>query len=242
MRKFFCMVFVLISLVSSTAYADEILFRDIPWRSNVQTVLGELGLWDIDEYPDRAGKDRISVYPAIIGELGYLILEDAEGYDNSGFEAGNTFPLELIVAEHEVPYIELQFMYGLDENGDVLYNKENAEFISAKYDIRTEDYPTSYADLQDKLIWLYGEPVINVSEQHSVNRSLHEKYTVWSGENNTSVILYVKYYTDDTNIYQFDLTIEYGLVDISDELTYREKYNEQVERNEKYTDKNTEGL
>lgn len=245
MKKLFCLMLVFLSL-TSIAYADEIMFRDIPWGANVSEVLSSLGLVNADEVDKNSDVDKyrlVCVYESDIEEFGSQQLCEFSSFENCGYTCSPLMAFNMTVAEHKVSWLKLQFLFGITD-GNVSREQSDSEFYSAKYQFSPDDYVTAYEDLLDKLIWLYGEPIVEetVDNDSYLTNHRHERYARWDGENDTSALLYVKYYTDDTNKSRHELSIEYAKTDVSEKVEFIEHYFEQEERNSKYNSDNTDGL
>lgn len=245
MKKFFCLVIVLFSL-SSIACAEEITFRGIPWGANVSEVLSSLELVNADEVDRNSGVDKyklVCVYESDIEEFGSQRLIEFSSFEDCGYTCSPLMAFNMMVAEYKVSWLELQFLFGIADE-KVSREQSDSEFYSAKYKFRPDDYVTAYEDLLDKLIWLYGEPIVEetVNNDSYLTKHRHERYARWNGENDTSVLLYVLYYTDDTNKSRYELSIEYAKTDVLERAEFIEHYFEQEERNTKYNSSNTDGL
>ncbi len=245
MKKFTGLVLALIMLCS-TASAEEILFRGIPWGTNVLDVLSSLELIDADGVDKNSGVDvhkLVHVYESDVEEFGSQRLIGYSSFEDCGYICTPVIASDMVVAEYKVAWLELQFLFGITDE-KVSCKKSDSEFYSGKYEFRPDDYVSAYEDLVGKLTWLYGEPVVEetVENDSYFTKHRHEKYARWDGANDTSVLLYVKYYTDDTNKYQYELSIEYAKTDIEDRIAFIEQFFAQKERDIKYNDVNTEGL
>ncbi len=239
------LIYVLgILMICGSANAEEILFRDIPWLSSIDEVFSEIGIFDAEttERTKENHKLLFSTWDNRIDGFGELVLDEWKTYDDAGFCYRPVMgcPIEE-VAGHPLTYLELQFMYGIED--DIVYtDKEHARFISAKYTFRPKDYQEAYDDLYDKLIWLYGKPLNEESDNFGWDDKGREYYAVWQGANGASILLYVKYRTDDKSMANCDLTIEYAKTDVAEQLDYLQEYWETRQRNEKYNSDNTSGL
>ena len=252
MKKFTCLLVILALMMSSTALADEILFRDIPWGSNTETVLTSMGLIDTDVYRALPESERVH---KIDSHLLYAPWSHIEPFGSgriteyNQYEGGYKYspmmglPGDITVGEYELENLELQFMYGVNE-GVVSTAKEDAEFISGKYYIRIEadkygvGYDKAYKDLLDKLTWLYGKPSNNEENpKYGYWIDGGYRYSIWFGDNNTGVILY-----HSSDQYDTEISIEYGRTDIEGDLVYIQEYLDENKRDEKYNDSNTDGL
>lgn len=245
MKKMIALI-VMILVMASMASAQEIRFRNIEWTTDVITVLEQLDLIDVNKAKNEEKSDMyklVQVHEANINEFGSERMIEYSCFDNSGYVCMPVLGSKLVVAEHEVKWLELQFVYGMID-GKVSREQSDSQLYTAKYEFKPDDYLIAYEDLLDKLIWLYGEPVIKetINNESFLTKHRHEKYAKWEGENGTALLLYVKYYTDDTNKFQYELSIEYGKTDVSMQAEIIEQYMEQEERNEKYTAEDMYGL
>lgn len=226
------------------ANAEEILFRDMPWLSSIDEVFSELGISDA-ETTDKTAENWKWLFDSWGNEIngfGTFVFDDWEIYDDAGFcfHPYMICPFE-DVAGYKLTYMELQFMYGI-ENGEVFRDKEHACFISGKYTLRPDDYESAYDDLCDKLVWLYGKPLREESEKFGWDSKGRKHYSLWEGDNGTSLLLYVKYRIDDNTLSSCELTIEYAKTDAVEQLEYLQEYYEARQRDEKYNSDNTNGL
>lgn len=192
MRKFACLLVVLVLVASSTALADEILFRDIPWGSNIDDVenhIGSIGYHTSEDesylpYWSKYDGDPFGLalgsahYP--VGWLSYYML-----WDDSFLIAG--YPLSTM---------SVWMTYGLDGD-NVLRNREDSRLYMAAYTFSVLDIETTYDDLVIKLTTLYGhgeETIENGGGYYADSEKVGEYTTiertiVWIGDENTSVRL-----------------------------------------------------
>ncbi|MBQ8971904.1 MAG: hypothetical protein IJ074_02335 [Clostridia bacterium] len=237
-------VIIFLSILRVSANAEEILFRDLPWLSSIDEVFSELGIFDA-ETTEKTAENWEWLFDSRnnqINGFGTYVFDDWGTYDDAGFcfRPYMTCPFE-DVAGYNLTYVELQFMYGV-ENDKVFRDKEHAQFISGKYTLRPDDYQSAYDDLRDKLIWLYGNPLREESEKFGWDNKGRKYYSLWEGDNGASLLLYVKYRTDDSSLRSCDLTIEYAKTDAVGQLEYLQEYYEARQRDEKYNSDNTSGL
>lgn len=245
MRKILTFLLMFLT-ISSVACAEEITFRGIPWGLNISDTLSKLDLYDTEKIEENSNIDVhkiVCVYESHLEEFGSQRLIEYSSFENCGYKCTPRVSTDIVVAGYDVKWLELQFLYGI-EDGEVSCDQRNAELYSGKYEFRPDDYVAAYEDLLNKMIWLYGEPVVNetVNNDSYLTKHRHERYARWNGDNDTAVLLYVKYYTDDTNIYRYELSIEYAKTDVLDKVDFIERYFEQEARNEKYNAENTDGL
>lgn len=225
---------ILCSLLFSTAFADEITFRGIPWGSSMSRVeekLSDKQLSVRDEAGMRRWENIQSVY-------------DPNYFDEypSGWSGDSWAKTD--VAGYDA-YIKVYCAYDLKADGSVDRNKENSEFYAAKYDFSVMDYDTAYNALKSKLTSLYGtgkETVENYKPFYAFDGKsgyYHQeaKCTVWNGDNNTAVKLYC--ITEDLDIEILSsktLSICYGKTDKDEDLDklqkaiYQEKLGEEYKR------------
>lgn len=259
MKKLICLLFVLLT-VTLPALADEIRFRGIPWGSNVQTVISALG-WDEElarrnELIEQAGNtiqtDDPLVYYLLsnrVREVGYSVFDNKIENENCGYTYNNFYSLkdEMIVAEHSVDTITLEFLYGV-EDGNVLEDQTSSEFVKGTYKFMGDDIGI-YEDILDKLIWIYGEP-IDFSEtiEDYPSSKIKEVVATWEGENDTVLLLTLMArgeYSAETYEYIYsisNLSLEYGKTDIGERISAIVSIMEKNERDVKYNDINTYGL
>lgn len=224
---------------------NTILFRNIPWFSNVPSTLTALGVYDRDEIDSTEGLDFNNVF--VVGQptsygFGSLRLENWKAYKNVCCMAGSAKnSIKWDVAGYETSMVNLYFMYAV-EDGMVTTDKNKAQFISGIYNLIADDYPAAYDDLRDKLTWLYGDPAVDHEKPHGESEVRREKYAQWNDENDASILLYVKYFTDDRSKEEYELSIEYARTDIASSLAEVEKLQETAARDQKYNEENTNGL
>lgn len=250
-------VFLVLLTFAVPAFADEIMFRGIPWGSNVESALKELDLRNVDGSEADLQSESVTrcrYTRPTIDDFGYMRMPGTGYYRDCGFSyefyssiRNDPFLKDKDVAGYKLAKIELQFMYGI-VGREVSTEESDAQLVTGKYELKIEEqqvetYKSAYEDLLDKLVWLYGEPAEQNegrSERYSKSDWV-EKYSLWRGDNDTAILLYVKYYNDDSP-FSWELSIEYGKTGISGELEYIEKYWENKERGEKYNAENTNGL
>ena len=235
---------LLLAVFCSTAYAEDVFFRGIPWLSSIDDVFNEIGILDAETV--EPSKDNVKQlfmsYDNTIDGFGALVLDDWESYNDAGYSyTPYMICPDLDVAGYKVTWLDLQFMYSI-EDGNVLTDKDHAQFISGKYQIRPEDYQAAYEDLRDKLIWLYGEPVTEESDKFGFDQKGTKRYSIWQGNNGASILLFVKFHKENTTLSMNSLTIEYAKTDAVEQLELLQKASEMRERDEKYNAENTNGL
>lgn len=214
MKRIIALVLVFV-LLGSVSFAEEILFRDIPWGaslSDVESYIAEIGYysaydemcmsyWDEENMPPLAFVNS-TVYPT-----GW------QGYCYSGGE--------LSVAGYQVDGIQVLCHYGLSDSG-ILRSKEDSVYYMAAYVLLATDIESAYTDLYEKLTGLYGNGVENTEysegftyyEDKKIDYDVTEKEAVWYGDNNTSVRLEASYSSlGPEDYFHNSLMIYYGKTD-----------------------------
>ena len=196
MKKLLCAL-LMITLFAQTAIASEITFRDIPWGSNVDSVLSMLYGSDWQE-----GYLISEAYISPLGN-GFFTEEFGESYCfNGGFEWKDLRDSYFVVAGHNVAYTSFTFTYGI-EDGVLSLAPEDSQLVKAEYTFGVTDKFLVYNDLKTKLTSLYGEPKLLRTEEPSFNFDTYAECTdirdacLWYGENNTAVLLSMNWKTSD---------------------------------------------
>lgn len=175
-------LFLTLTLLCSTALADEILFRDIPWYSNLADTLTQM-----PEYSD---------INALDWETRVTIIGEEREFDkpNNGIAPMLSFEnTPFKVGGYNVGNITLNFVYSVD-NGQVLRSEDDWKLIGATYHFSNIDQKTASENLIEKLSSLYGEPVRTSVDTIS--------YITWYGDSNSLVSL---------NIGDQWLSLSYGI-------------------------------
>lgn len=189
MKKILVLCLLLMLSLQALAVADEITFRGIPWGSSlteVEEYFSNLSIVDFDS--EDVKRDTI-------------LNDDYDVYSNNSYECcwhDFVFPHgSITVAGYDVN-IHLYCFYGIDENGNVLREKEDSVFYAASYDLEVVDVETSYEDLVNKLTSLYGEGSLQTSggtvyygsSTGSGTYEYEERIMTWLGDNDTGVRIY----------------------------------------------------
>lgn len=188
MKKLVCLSLVIMLIIASSAFADEtmltdeILFRGIPWGSNIPTA---------HEVLVGIPMKKSSLLESMVSWKSSNLL----GTDNS-VESESRGSVK--VAGYDAK-ITLTFLFSHDDDA-VYTDDERAQLFSAHYLINPVSSKTVYADLYEKLSKIYGE-----GESADIT---YGQETVWYGANDTGICLrrvseYVYIYygrTDDTLI------------------------------------------
>lgn len=206
MKKYIAVLLVLV-LVSTTALADEILFRGIPWGTSVLEFEKQIGC-EIG-YTELRLPHWSSYSPTSSIDKGTYTI----GYDvTAGF--GDTL---FQVAGYDLDFIFAYFYYGV-EDGKINRNPEASEFYLSEYIFDVEDIEGAYSDLKEKMTSLYGEG----TEEKGKTSEYYA--TVWDGDNNTAVRLLVR------SNYPYDgssIRLVYGKTDSDEHVKYLEELVQQ---------------
>lgn len=255
MKKLVCPVIVLLLLITwtSVCFADEILFRDIPWGSNITATLDAIGLRDRDFFTDEMYRDlskdeKYFIFRShnSVHGFGWLYYDNtlAGDYGYRYTSVMSPYVYKANVAGYEM-MITLEFLYGFS-NDIVTTSKAHANFFRAEYKLscKPHEIASTFDDLMGKLTWLYGDPTINDRQEHKgwANDIAHD--VIWEGDNHTAVHLSAFWSTsatEDTKGLK-DITIEYGLTNVSERMNIIKKHFEREELNNEYNEENTDGL
>ena len=259
MKKFLTFLLVFL-MISSVACAEEITFRGIPWNTDPHGVIKLMG-WDValieeNQIMEEMGKtpqtDDLMVRYFLnneVSDVGYFAFDDKIYGENCGYVFSDYYFRrgDMIVAEHDVSEIELEFLYGM-ENGKVDMEYQSSKFVKATYSFWGGEI-SIFDDLLDKLTWLYGEPfdyIENINDYPSSKSK--EVSVVWYGDNDTILHLYLRAtgeYSKEQYEYVYTiktLDLEYGLRTIGEQIKLIETAQQIQERNEMYDTENTDGL
>lgn len=260
MKKISAIVLVVLLLAWAHACAEEILFRDVPYESNVKEVLDALG-WSeqfysmnenwVSEGNESLAEDPIEYYckERKVSEVGAYTREDRGVSGDCGYTCVRSFFGDEKVAGHKIMFIELTFLYGVND-GEVIFDPLLSDFVSASYTFAGDDV-SIYEDVSDKLKWLYGEPMDyteEVREYSYPSKKVKEINVIWEGENDTELLLYARLegeFDEEAHAYNYkldDLELEYGKSDMGERIEIITALMEEAERNEKYNTENTSGL
>lgn len=172
------LLLLIVCTLCSGAFAAEILFRDIPWGSNIPYVEEALG-------------DCVSYhYDGAVLNTWEEILNNELVYNrNQGGWYGTYVHMDALkVGGYDVDHIDVQYIYGLDlEGGKSLRAENEAELLSAEYTFDVSGTGAAYNDLKQKLTGLYGE-----GHEYPNFPTLffdRAEATVWYGENNAVAFL-----------------------------------------------------
>ena len=185
MKKLFFIFFILILIVCFAEAEADITFNNIPWLTDDSATIQAL---------KEAGyvRDGINDFNMVKKNPIYIV-EDDEGLISPNRITGVeevTFTAELNegikgqIAGHPVKNLTMTFAY------DGAY-----KLIAVKVDL----IKANYGEIKDKLIKVYGE-----GEEKNTEEGINS--IVWTGENNTAVLLY-------TQSDGFNYTLLYGRTD-----------------------------
>lgn len=169
-------------LTDNSKYSDtEFLFRNIPWGSSYAEINKTLGLkkhtWaSLDDNAQLSVLDKA------------LNLSDGDSYkDEVGKYYWNVNPDSITVAGHKLSSIWLYCAYTVDEHNKVLKDDEHTKLYYAYYSFEIRDLEKDYADLKEKLIGLYGNPL----QSDYINSRYYDNCfcDIWFGKNSTIMCL-----------------------------------------------------
>ncbi len=190
-KKLFTFFCVCILVISCMAYAiaevdQEILFRGIPWGTNLIEVKSkirkDLGLGYI---ADDLVYGR-SINNQAKGITGRVYYDNQCQYCHLGLLLGS---LNIDIAGYTLSNLTLYYACVEDESGYLTRDLSDTSFYMGTYGIliKEDDDPTKmYKDLRGKLISLYGEPDLEENERAGINRITSAR---WNGKKDTTIIL-----------------------------------------------------
>lgn len=184
---------LLTSLSVSANTEKEILFREIPWESDMNTVKTSIGTL---RWGDWKG-ESVNTYPIA------QIVKGESAYNRFAYTDINVHSIAhdpgINVAGYEVDEIGLYFAYVPDADGKIDTESPQTSFYAADYHLVFSDLDNACKDLTEKLTSLYGEPDNQESDENWTKTKT--ELTYWNGTNGTSVILKKEDNTENT----FDL-------------------------------------
>lgn len=159
MKRIVALIVAVLMFFSACACADEVMFRGIPWGSNVETL--EKTLKSDGAYISSI--DGFAVpYPALFkishSKQGFASMQDGtkQSREEIGWYTTAFFMTPLKVGGYEVESISAYSFYGLT-NGVISKEKKKSVFYAAEYTFDVRDKEAAYKDLKEKLTILYGE-------------------------------------------------------------------------------------
>ncbi|MBQ8073919.1 MAG: hypothetical protein IJ231_09190 [Clostridia bacterium] len=221
MRKYICVVFVsimIICLVAEAAYADEILFRGLPWYSSMAEVKASFA--DDPILVDEVDEAVQVLYSKIDGNMHNL------SYGITGYPAGWVAysyldGMDFNVAGYGLSDMMVYCCYGLDEN-NVDREINSSRLYLASYTFNVVDKQGAFEDLKEKLTSLYGNGIENavensyyaIGENDLEEVSFTEHKIEWLGDNNTAAVLvYSESALGNSDLFHHYLVLTYGKTD-----------------------------
>ena len=159
MKRFIALIVSVLMLVSASACADEVMFRDIPWGSSVETLEKIL---KSDNVIINSSDGLAVPYPALfkISQSKRSFASVQEGVNQSREQIGwftvAYFITPIKVGGYEVENISAYSVYGLSD-GEITKAKQDSSFYAAEYMFNVRDKEAAYKDLKEKLSILYGD-------------------------------------------------------------------------------------
>lgn len=142
MKRFAVLVLAWL-MICSAASADEILFRDIPWGTNIPETCELLSDFEILDYIDE------------LPVQGWLEANTGEG-GNNAFNILAYAKEGVTVGGYHISMLDLFFLYSFDEA--VIYREqEESRLFRATYHLSVADVESAFSDLTTKLTTLYGD-------------------------------------------------------------------------------------
>lgn len=182
MKKTICVLLSFILIITSSVYVlankstdtKEILFRDIPWGSDIDTALDTITEVEMKRFsPDRSNGFKTD----FITKKEILCTK----HKNTCMYCSNPAGTTINVAGYDMSSMTMYFaiVYN-DETADL--NNSTTSFYGASYYLETKEVEKASEDLVNKLSALYGdyEDISN-----SEFRSLYQ----WTGANDTVVTM-----------------------------------------------------
>lgn len=224
-------VLVLAVCFSSIAFADEILFRSIPWFSNYENVMDTLDKLDVAWST-----------PSVISGQNILstVKEESSNSDKEYLCVctvyANKSDISLQVAGYDVTGMTLYFAYVPGKDGEIDHSLDDTSFYMARYTISMDgdEYDLTLKDLMNKLDDLYGKPK-SIKADDGCDSTIDDIYK-WSGSKNTFV-----YLAGDDNRFGASIRLYYGTEEGDTLIKNAEKIQKQQELNHR-KDNGSDGL
>lgn len=221
MKKLIYVAFVSVMIfcfVAETAYADEILFRGLPWYSSMAEV--KASFTDDSIFVDEVDEAVQVLYSKIDGNMHNL------SYGITGYPAGWVAysyleGMDFNVAGYGLSDMMIYCCYGLDEK-NVDREINSSRLYLASYTFNVVDKQGAFDDLKGKLTSLYGNGVENdvessyyvIGENDLEEVSFTEHRIEWLGDNNTAAVLvYSESALGNSDLYHQYLVLTYGKTD-----------------------------
>ena len=166
---------------------EPILFRTIPWGSDMATAIEKGGF---GKYSKKFKKPN-----AFCGWFTVDYLNGYFPYDGcqTGFSV-TTKPSGFDVAGYKPDYVSMIFAYG-SEDGKIVTDREKAQLVLGQYAFYPQDEIKSgnaVRDLTTKLTRLYGKPIQigdKPRKEGAVTYDWSNKHTVWLDDDGNEIVL-----------------------------------------------------
>lgn len=201
MKKLICTLLVFLTF-ATPALADEILFRGIPWGSNVSDVLDAMPKYSNES--SFGWETRIDAWNSFNADYG----KSKNGETPTIYYYG-----DLSVAGYKVSSITFQFLFSVNAEGVVERSKDELLLRGAMYQLEVADIEMASDDLAEKLTNLYGKGEKGTNE-------LDNQIITWYGDNNTGVCLE---YSDDYIVIWYGNTDESVISNLDNALAREEQ-------------------
>ncbi len=221
MKKMLCMFlisFVKIGILSTPAFADEILFRGIPWYASMTDVKAS---FSDDSIIVAETDEALQVYYSKIdGNMHNASLGMTRypaGWVAYSYLEGQDFK----VAGYGLSDMTFYCCYGLDENR-VNRKSDNSRLYLASYTFGVVDKRGAFEDLKAKLSSIYGEGKESsesgfsyiIEEADLKENEITEYRAEWNGDNNTAAVLvFSESELSNDDLFHHYLVLTYGKTD-----------------------------
>ena len=208
---------VLVICISVSAFADEILFRKIPWFSNYETVMET-----VDKLDATWGNPKSSTGKYIIDYVKEASSNSDRDYQCVCTVGTDSKNLDLQVAGYDVTGMTLFFAFIPGDDGTIDHSLDNTSFYMARYTLKIDDFDLSLKDLMSKLNDLYGKPK-TIESDDGCDSDIDTIYK-WSGDKDTFV-----YLAGDSNKYGPSIRLYYGTSEGDTLIKNAEKIQKQMD-------------
>lgn len=239
MKKVICglLACIMIATPSIAATEDEILFKGIPWATDIETVKNSLETMRWSDWHGE-GMDTCPTDSIIKDDLAY----NRFAYTDINVHSITHNP-DTKVAGYDIDEIDLYFAYVPDETGFINAENPDTSFYAASYHLIFNDLNGACNDLTEKLSSLYGDYDNQESEEQWTKTKT--EWTYWNGANDTAVVLKKEDNTENVFDLKDAITIIYvwykgdELLQNASDAIDKEKGSAE---SSVYGDGNTEGL
>ena len=174
-------------LVTVYEPGPPILFRNVPWGSDMATAIEKGGFARYSE--------KFKSPNAFCDQLTVDYLNGYFPYDGcqTGFSV-TAKPTDFDVEGYKPDYVSMVFAYG-SEDGKIVTDREKAQLILGQYSFYPQDVIKSsntVRDLTTKLTRLHGKPIQTGDpprKEGAVISDWSNKHTVWMDDNGNEVVL-----------------------------------------------------